>query len=363
MKSIVITGASSGIGRALAVRAAHAGMSVFAVGRDAQRLATLAQEVPVRTFAVDITEPGAPKRILAQAVAALERLDVLVNNAGAVAAGPLVAQSDAALRRQFDLHVVAPLALVREALPALQASKGHVIMIGSGVGRIPVDGLGAYPAAKAALRSATTSLRRELRRFGIAVTYVDPGVVDTPFMERAGLAGGPKPLRVSPEVVARKIFDALATREREVNAVPWQTTAVALGERLPRLTDFVLSRSPALVGTQPSSSGAAPAPAANETDAEERAELEIAPNSLDAVLEAHARKMERSGMRAAFVRELLVPGARLEAGEVAMRWAGMPNKHERALTLEVLRALEAAGYVEPAGDEAWLVKENPSSAS
>ncbi|MBV8074411.1 MAG: SDR family NAD(P)-dependent oxidoreductase [Candidatus Eremiobacteraeota bacterium] len=357
MRTILITGASSGIGRALAIRAASAGMNVFAVGRDAQRLAGLAAVVAVHTLVADITEPGAPKRIVGQALAALGGLDALVNNAGAVSAGPLVAQTDATLRRQFETHVVAPLALVREALPALQAAQGVVVMVGSGVARIPVDGLGAYPAAKAALRSATTSLRRELRAYGIAVTYVDPGVVDTPFMERAGMAGGPKPLRVSPEVVARKIFDALAKRSREVNAVPWQTTAVALGERFPRLTDLVLSRSSKLVGSQRT------ARVAETEPVETPPEPETPPHSLEAALEPHARRMERSGLRPAFVRDLLVPGARLDAGEVAMRWAGMPNKHERALTLDVLQALEAAGYLERAGDDAWLVSEKVSSTS
>jgi hypothetical protein len=67
--------------------------------------------------------------------------------------------------------------------------------------------------------------------------------------------------------------------------------------------------------------------------------------------------MERSGLRVQFVRELLVPGARLEAGEIAMRWAGMPNKHERALTVDVLQALQEAGYLESAGNDTWTVGE------
>jgi short-subunit dehydrogenase len=353
-KTIVITGASSGIGRALALRASRAGMCVIGIARDAVKLGALGPGI--ETLVADVGEPGGARRIVEFALAKGGTIDVLVNNAGTVAAGPLIAQSDAALREQFATHVTGPLALVREALPALQASQGHVIMIGSGVGRIPIDGLGAYPAAKAALRSATTTLRRELRRYHIAVTYVDPGIVDTPFMERAGLAGGPKLLRVSPEVVARKIFDALPTRPREVNAVPWQTAAVGIGERFPRITDAVLSRSPGLVGTQPAIEEFKAAETPPQTQREERAELETPPDALESVLEAHARRMERSGLRPSFVRELLVVGARLELGEVAMRWAGMPNKHERALTLEVLRALEEAGYLEAEGEDAWRVK-------
>ncbi len=362
MTTILITGASSGIGRALALRAVRAGLCVVGVGRDAARLGELSG---VATFVADVGEVGAAKRIVAFALEKCGRIDVLVNNAGEASAGALVEQSDEALRRQFATHVTGPIALVREALPALQAARGHVVMVGSGVARVPVDGLGAYSPAKAALRSATALLRRELQRYGVGVTYVDPGVVDTPFMERAGLAGAPKPIRVSPEVVARKIWGALAKRPRELNAVPWQTAAVALGEHFPRITDAFLSRTAHLVGTAKAppavtESSAAPPPLSSRAKpVPGEARVSRDSGDLDPVeiaLEPHARRMERSGLRLEFVRKLLVPGTQLEAGEIAMRWAGMPNKHERALTVEVLQALELAGYLEPSGDDAWTVK-------
>lgn len=379
MKTIVITGASSGIGRALAQRAARAGLCVIAIGRDAARLASLAEEAAassqrIETMVADVGETGAAKRIVAFA---LEKggggIDVLVNNAGAASAGALIDQADDALRMQFSTHVFGPVTLVREALSALKASRGQVIMIGSGVARVPVHGIGAYSPAKAALRSATAILRRELRPYGIAVTYVDPAVVDTPFMERAGLAGAPKPLRVSPEFVARKIWRSIATRPREVNAVPWQTAAVMLGEHFPRITDAVLSRTSRLSGTQRAQEKSEAAPhavipsVASESE-RSRGTAEISqekeePSTLQSALEPHARRMERSGLRMEFVESLLVPGAQLELGEVAMRWAGMPNKHERALTLDVLRALEAAGYLEASGDEAWTVSGKRASTS
>jgi len=358
VKTIVITGASSGIGRALALRAARAGLCVIGVGRNAQRLATLAAEAPgrIETLVADVGAPGAARRIVALALERCGGIDVLVNNAGEASAGPLISQSDDALRAQFATHVVGPVALVREALTVLEASRGHVIMIGSGVARVPIDGLGAYSPAKAALRSATAILRRELRSHGIAVTYVDPAVVDTPFMQRAGLAGAPKPLRVSPEFVARKIWRAIATRPREVNAVPWQTAAVALGEHFPRLTDAVLSRAVVLSGTTPQSPVA-------ESNHSEQPQTHDTGGTLHEVLEPLARRMERSGLRIEFVESLLRPGERLEAGEIAMRWAGMPNKHERALTVEVLRALEAAGYVTWSADDAWTVNGKRSTTS
>ena len=207
MKSILVTGASSGIGRALAVRAARAGYAVYAVGRNMKALAALGAQVSeeggnVRTDVTDVSDPANAPGLIGRMVAAFGQIDVLVNNAGAVAVGPIATQTDEDLRAQFGTHVIGPLALVREALPALRATSGHVFMLGSGVARVPVGGLGAYPPSKAALRSATSILRRELAPLEIAVTYVDPGAVDTAFMSRAGMPGAPQNVLVSPELVA-----------------------------------------------------------------------------------------------------------------------------------------------------------------
>lgn len=233
MKTILITGASSGIGRALAVQAARAGYAVYAVGRNVRALAALAGQVveeggTIATDVTDISDPANAPGLIGRAVGAYGHVDVLVNNAGAAAAGPIAMQSDAALLAQFGTHVLGPLALTREALPTLRASRGHVFMIGSGVARVPVAGMGGYPPSKAALRSATSILRRELVALDIAVTYVDPGAVDTGFMTRAGMPGARRDTMVSPELVARKILLAIMTRPRVLNVTPLQTAAVAL---------------------------------------------------------------------------------------------------------------------------------------
>lgn len=361
MKTIVITGASSGIGRALALRAARAGYAVYAVGRNRDALAAVATKIEAEhgvavTDAVDIAEPANARGLIARALRAFGSIDVLVNNAGFVSTGDLSAQSDAELVRQFGTHVIGPVALVREALDALRAARGHVFMLGSGVARVPVGALGAYPPAKAAVRSATSILRRELRPQGIAVTYVDPGAVDTPFMPRAGMPGAPTSLLVSPEQVARKILLAVATRPHTLNAVAWQTTAVALAEFFPRVTDFILERAPALVGggsdipsaltsIHASNEIETPVPAGSGEHADKRAPFEAA-------LEPHERRMEKLKLTPTFVRSLLVLDATLDLSDVGMRWAGMPNKNERALTEEVLDALT---------DAAYLVREGPGT--
>lgn len=371
MSVIVVTGASSGIGRALALRAARAGYDVVGIGRDRAALDAVAAQVErergrIVTAVFDVAEPANAPAIVALARTTFGGIDVLVNNAGHVAVGPISQQTDDALRAQFGVHVIGPLALVREALPLLRAARGHVFMLGSGVARVAVGGLGAYPAAKAATRSATTILRRELHPEGIAVTYVDPGAVDTAFMSRAGMAGAPNEFLTAPEDVARKILVAVGTRPPVLNAVPWQTAFVALAEHLPGITETVLARSPDLVGTQ----GAPPAAVEAETVPSPPAEAPEPPlvppapfapttdePTLDAALEPVLRRMERVRLRREFVRELLHKGEVLDPNEVALRWAGMPNKNERAATTEVLDALADAKFLARNGDLYRVLRE------
>ncbi len=167
---MIVTGASAGVGRELALQAAQSGFDV-ARGRAARRRSPCRTRADaagasgaVETVAVDsLRARRAAGRIVAAALRRFGRIDVLVNNAGAVAVGPIAQQSDAALAEQFAVHVTTPLALVREALPTLRAAKGHVFFVGSGVARVPVAGLGAYPSAKAAVRNAARIARGELR--------------------------------------------------------------------------------------------------------------------------------------------------------------------------------------------------------
>jgi short-subunit dehydrogenase len=413
MKTMLLTGASSGIGHALAIRAARAGYAVYAVGRNHEALAVLRDKIVGEGgfVSVDVTDVGIAanaRGLVIRTLAQFGSIDVLVNNAGFVSAGQLAAQSDDELQRQFGTHVIGPVALVREALDALRAARGHVFMLGSGVARVPVGGLGAYPPAKAAIRSATSILRRELHPLGIAVTYVDPGAVDTPFMKRAGMPGAPAKFLVSPEQVARKILIAVGQRPRELNASGWQTAVVALAERFPRITDALLARAPGLVGGGlPANAPEAPVPtgpvldvalpnatlrdtprpditpdaapsdiaspdstlpnaalpdgvAHTEASEDARAVAPEAPaGPYEAALAPHRRRMEKLKLSDAFVRALLVPDATIETGEIALRWAGMPNKNERAVTEEVLEALADAGFLERSEDRTYRVVRAP----
>ncbi|MGH7727816.1 MAG: SDR family NAD(P)-dependent oxidoreductase [Vulcanimicrobiaceae bacterium] len=382
----IVTGASSGIGRALAERAVRAGWRVLGVGRRAERLDELARSLALATgafepLALELREPDAARRIVHAALERFGRLDVLVNNAGATAVGEISQQSDGALREMFEVHGVVPLGTVREAREALRASRGQVIFLGSGVALVPVPGLGAYPPAKAAVRNLARIARRELAPLGIAVTYVDPGAVATEFMTRSGLNGPHRLLAVAPAEVARRIFAAFESRPRVLNAVPWQSAAVAIGAAFPALTDALLALVPQIVG-EPFSSSASAAAAA-ETAARPEPTAPAAPTAppadivvllapepspdappddeVAAALAPLAERMRRHKLPEPFVRKLLVPGTQLELGEVAMRWAGMPNKHERALVADVLAALAGGGFLEAAGEEGYRVVRAPDA--
>jgi len=364
---MIVTGASSGIGRELAVAAARKGYAVVLCARRADRLDAVAQTIRAEggistSVVADVRDLGTPQRLL-EAAHRFGRIDVVANVAGSGAPGPLLEQSDAAIALQWDLHVAAPLRIARAALPALIATQGQLLFIGSGLARVPAPGFGAYAPAKAAIRAAAQQLRRELHGDGVGVMYVDPGAVDTEFSEAAGMERMASPgMLAKAGDVAQRILHGVMRRAARVNAVPWQTAGVMLGEWFPGLADAAMKRivdSPAT--TVPA---APPIERSDETvipSVESEANVvEGPPPALATVLAPVARRMERVKLTQAFVESLLVPGATLALTEVAMRWAGMPNKNERAAVHDVLTALAESGFIEPAGDETWQVLRGPA---
>ena len=192
-RSILITGATSGIGRDAALRLAGAGQLVLAGGRRADALASLARDSQgrVEPLVLDVTDPAS----IAAAHELVERrtggrgLDVLVNNAGYALPGPLEALAEADLRELFDTNVFGLLAVTRAFLPAMrERGQGRVVNVGSIMGRVAMPLLGAYNASKHAVAALTDALRMELGPFGITVVLVEPGAIRTGFAARA-LAG------------------------------------------------------------------------------------------------------------------------------------------------------------------------------
>lgn len=353
-RTMVVTGASSGIGRELALAAASAGYRVVATARRGSHLESLAAEIRAVggecvTLAADVTAADAAARIVGVALRAFGRIDVVVNNAGLGAYGSLLDAGDAELDAQWRLHVVAPLRLARAALEHLQQTRGGLVFIGSGIARVPLPRYGAYAIAKAAIRAAAIQLRRELRARHIAVTYVDPGVVATEFHSRLGIERTTQ-FVASARRVAAAILRGIARRSAVVNAVPWQTAFTAMGEWSGTLADPLLIKH--FTARPTSYCHPEPAPLGAESKDEGQSERHV---SFEVALEPVARRMERVKLSTDFVREALAPGATLELNALAMRWAGMPNKNERAALREVIELLEAAGYLERLEDETWRV--------
>jgi NAD(P)-dependent dehydrogenase (short-subunit alcohol dehydrogenase family) len=194
-RSILITGASSGIGRDAALRLAAAGHLVLAGGRRPDALAELAEAAGgrVEPLALDVTDPGsvAAARDLVRRRTGGRGLDVLVNNAGYALPGPLEVLAEEDVRKLFDTNVFGLLAVTRAFLPEMrERGRGRVVVVGSIMGRVTMPLLGAYNASKHAVAAISEALRLELAPFGIAVVLVEPGAVRTGFAARAleGLA-------------------------------------------------------------------------------------------------------------------------------------------------------------------------------
>jgi NAD(P)-dependent dehydrogenase (short-subunit alcohol dehydrogenase family) len=177
----LVTGCSSGIGRATALALASAGAEVVASARGLEAIADLAER-GLHTLALDVTDPVA----VARGVQAAQPLDVLVNNAGYGLEGAVEEVSDDELLAQYDVNVFGVWRLCRAVLPGMrERGKGAIVNISSFGGQAPFPGIGAYRSSKFALEGLTWTLRLEVAHFGINVVSVQPGLTDTDFGTRS----------------------------------------------------------------------------------------------------------------------------------------------------------------------------------
>lgn len=185
---VVITGASSGIGRTCALDLAGRGFRVFAGVRKEDDARALLRDAPARLtpVLVDVTDPAAIARLHKTVDDALgdDPLVGVVNNAGVSGGGPLETLSIDELRHVFEVNTFAPIAVTQPFIPRLRASRGRVVNITSIGGRIAQPFLGPYSGSKYALEALTTILRRELVPWGIHVAAIEPGTVKTRIWEK-----------------------------------------------------------------------------------------------------------------------------------------------------------------------------------
>ena len=181
----LITGASSGLGRALAEAALGCGDQVIATARDPQRLDELAERYPGQVMAarLDVTDADQARAAVGDGLAAFGRLDVVVNNAGYGLFGALEELTAEELRREFETNVFGALHVTRAALPQLRRQRsGHIVQISSLEGIAPIAaGETAYAATKFAVEGLAEALAKEIAHLGINVTIVEPGPLRTDF--------------------------------------------------------------------------------------------------------------------------------------------------------------------------------------
>lgn len=190
-ESVVVTGASTGIGEATALHLDRLGLRVFAGIRkpaDGERLSAAGPD-RLTPVTIDVADGESIDRAAAEVSEATGgRLSGLVNNAGIAVSAPLEFVPVDELRRQLEVNVVGQVAVTQAFLPMVRAARGRIVNIGSVGGRVALPLLGPYNASKFALEALTDCLRRELRPWGIEVAIVEPGGIATPIWDKSGAA-------------------------------------------------------------------------------------------------------------------------------------------------------------------------------
>ncbi len=247
-RTVIITGASSGIGAATARAFARAGDRVVLVARRADRLAALAAELP-ESIAVpsDVTCPEAAARIVAATLERYGAIDVLVNNAGLGRYDWLERLPEEDIRAQIEVNLLASILLTRAVLPVMQAQgRGTIINVGSVAGKVATPTMTIYNASKFGLEGFNEGLRREVQPQGIHVCMITPGpVAGTEFSARRRTNSlrvtVPKWLRTNTERVASSIVE-LADRPRRRRILPGlYRVAIALNALAPAIVDRLIS--------------------------------------------------------------------------------------------------------------------------
>jgi NAD(P)-dependent dehydrogenase (short-subunit alcohol dehydrogenase family) len=203
MPTVLLTGASRGIGRATALRLAASGWEVLAgVRSEADGRLLAAEAAGITPVVLDVTDAD---QVAALGDALPDHLDAVVNNAGVVVAAPVEALDLDDLRRQFEVNVVGQVAVTQVVLPRLRSSRGRVVFVSSVSGRVSAPFMGAYSASKYALEALADALRLELRPWGVAVSLIEPGAIDTDVWRKA-------------QDTAQETEEAMSTAHRELYA-------------------------------------------------------------------------------------------------------------------------------------------------
>lgn len=247
-RRVVITGAGSGIGRALAIEASKRGMCVALCGRRRDRLmdtlTLLGQPHEHIIIACDVLEATHRAHLVAQVERTWGGLDLLINNAGMIAFGPLASADAGELDRLIATNLTAPICLVRDFLPLLKRGVDpQIANMGSMLGSIPYPLFAAYSASKSGLHGFSIALRRELAPLGISVSHISPRGTKTAAASAFESYAKPLEMRFDrPESVALSVFDGLAKHKSTIcprGAEQWFIAAQAIA---PGLVDHAIAK-------------------------------------------------------------------------------------------------------------------------
>jgi short-subunit dehydrogenase len=251
-----ITGASSGIGRALALEIARLRGDVVLAARRRNRLAILANEIEALggralPVACDVARDGDCEAAVDLALKRFGRIDYVVANAGFGVAGRCENLSLEDYRRQFETNVFGVIRTIQAAKPSLVESRGCLALIGSVNGYIAMPRISAYVMSKYAIHGLADSLRHEMKGHGVAVTLIVPGFIDTEIrkVDRHGVYHAdmkdrvPPWLRMPADRAARKIAHALLHRKRQKIITAHAVISIFLQRYFPGLVNLVIARS------------------------------------------------------------------------------------------------------------------------
>lgn len=251
-RRLLITGASSGIGRCLALAAGRRGAYVAVAARSADKLEALAKEIAGHggqaiAVAADVTCAEDRWRLLERVQQQYGGLDVLVNNAGAGSFGHFAESSEAVLRQIMEVNFFAPAELMRGALPMLkQGEMPAIVNIASMCGRRALPAWSEYSASKFALCGLSEALRAELVRFGVDVLLILPGLTRTGLsshlLRNQGRMRIDFTAGMEPELVAERILKALEKNRSETVLGREARMILSLNRFLPRLVDRLMAR-------------------------------------------------------------------------------------------------------------------------
>jgi short-subunit dehydrogenase len=251
-KRVVLTGASSGIGRALAERLSQAGASLVLASRSADKLEELARSLSNRTakaFAVptDLTVAAQRERLIGAAVERLGGIDILINDAGIASWGHFANSDEAVMRNVMEVNFFAPVELIRLAIPHLVNGNEPVIVnVSSMCGRRALPAWSEYSASKFALCGITEALRSEMARFDVDVVLVVPGLTKTNLRDNMARSEGKAKIDFAagmpPEGVAAKILKAIVNSKREVVIGSDAKWMLRMHRWFPRLVDRLMCR-------------------------------------------------------------------------------------------------------------------------